>query len=333
MTNPLSPRLPQPTPPPLPRQTSGRYGYAHALAFFALLFGVYAATAVLDGAAQWGAARDWAAWADHRQRLGLWVTLAALTLWLAAGRARHCQVWAALFTCAIIGELLTTGGRMNTLPWLYDVLATIAATILATTLARGHGLSIGGFGIGRPRSDHATRRQADMVLWYSLGGSAAANLVGFAVTWLGLPHGLSPLGRHYSVYQLAIHIVAAGVCEELLMAVVVVALAAARRPAWEIYTLSMLMRLSYHMYYQAVAPSVLVMGVVNLWLYRRTGRLTPLIVAHITWDLCAWARSEGPVWAAATTAAVLAIDLLVGTWWVGKPAADSQQDPALTTAQ
>ncbi|MEV5707276.1 CPBP family intramembrane glutamic endopeptidase [Actinoallomurus sp. NPDC052274] len=326
-------RLPQPTPPPVPRSTTTWRGYGQALAFFALLFGVYAITAILEGAAQWGVARDWSAWADRWARLGLWATLAALTLWLAAAKTRHCQLWALLFTSAIAGEALVTSGRMNAPAWLYDVLATIAAVILATALARKHGLSISSFGLGRPRGDHAMRRQADMVFWWGFRACFASNVAGFAVEWMGLPHGSSTVHGHASVAVSVADRLAAGVCEELLMAVVVVVLAAARRPVWEIYALSMMMRVSYHLYYQAVAPSVLIIGIVNIWLYRRTGRLTPLILAHIAWDLIGWARTGGIAWGLAVAGAVLVIDQLVGTFWVGEPAPDAEQEPALTAAR
>lgn len=327
-------RLPQPTPPPLPLPTSARRGYGQALIFFALLFGVYATTAILGGAAQWSLVHGLAVWVDRWLITGLWMSLAAMAVWLAAARSRHCRIWALLFVCAVVGEALTTGGRMNSLGWLFDVLSTIAAVFLAATIARQHGLTIADLGIGRPRGDHSTRSQAVTVFWGGFTSNAAAAVLGIAIVLLGLPQGIDPIKGYTSPFDLAIHMIAAGTGEELLMAVVVVALTAARRPAWKIYALSTSMRISYHMYYQVAGLSLLPMGLINVWLYRRTGRLTPIIIAHIVWDLMSWARYSGgmPLWAA-SYAVLLVGETLVGAVWVGKPAPDSEQEPAPAAAQ
>ena len=51
-----------------------------------------------------------------------------------------------------------------------------------------------------------------------------------------------------------------------------------------IYAVGIAIRLSYHVYY---GPGVIVFALwaaAAIWLFRRTRRITPLIIAHITWD-------------------------------------------------
>ncbi|WP_344972073.1 CPBP family intramembrane glutamic endopeptidase [Salinactinospora qingdaonensis] len=80
--------------------------------------------------------------------------------------------------------------------------------------------------------------------------------------------------------------ISTAVVEEILVvAVPVVLLGAARRPTWEIYTVACLAKVSYHLYYGwAILPLALGAAVL-VWLYRRTTRLTPLITAHLTYNL------------------------------------------------
>lgn len=82
------------------------------------------------------------------------------------------------------------------------------------------------------------------------------------------------------------HMAAAGIMEELVVvACLVTALEAARRPVWLIYTLSLLARLSYHLYLGPGSLGVLIMGAVYVALYRHTRRLTLLILAHFGYNV------------------------------------------------
>jgi membrane protease YdiL (CAAX protease family) len=86
------------------------------------------------------------------------------------------------------------------------------------------------------------------------------------------------------------------------------------------YALSEVIRVSYHMYYQAVGPSVLVMGAVNVWLYRRTRRLAPIICAHILTDVQAWLQQYGPAGITASVAASCIALALINKFWLTEPA-------------
>jgi membrane protease YdiL (CAAX protease family) len=100
---------------------------------------------------------------------------------------------------------------------------------------------------------------------------------------LGLAHGHRPVGMDHPSGEI-LKILSAGVAEQVLTAAVVIALSAARRPTWEIYAIPVLMRVSYHTYYQTAGLSVIATGLIYIWLYRRTRRLTPIILAYITAD-------------------------------------------------
>ena len=69
-----------------------------------------------------------------------------------------------------------------------------------------------------------------------------------------------------------------------MVAALVTALEAARRPVWQIYAIGLAMRVSIHLYYGPSALVMMIFGGLHLWLYRHTRRLTPLICAHIAYD-------------------------------------------------
>lgn len=249
------------------------------MSFFVLAFGAYAVTAILDGVAGWGIGGGWLDGSFSRWvPLAFWVTLAALTLWLAAVyRCRLVRVWAGGIVALVIVDGIWSGGAMRTPDGLYEAAQATCMTALALSLARRHGLCARGFGFGRRYAgadDPAGRRQALTVFLWALGGAITATMASNLIVAAGLPHGHSPIGVKEDLLAVFVRILSAGVAEEVLAAVVVMSLSAARRPAWEIYAVPMLMRVSYHMYYQAVGPAVLIMGLVNVWLYRRTRRLT-----------------------------------------------------------
>jgi hypothetical protein len=285
---------------------------------------MYAVTAILEGAAAWGFRPGWLASVNHWAPLAFWGTLAGLTLWLAATqRCRLVWAWTAGLVVVIAAGAVFTGGAMRTPDGLYELAAAVVATLLALALADRHGLSPYGFGFG-PRwacpHDPAGRRQGFSVYWWAVAGSLLSSILGTGIIALGLPHGHRPVGIHEHPLGVILRILSAGVTEEVLAAVVVIALSAARRPTWEIYAVPVLMRVSYHMYYQAVGPAALAMGLIYVWLYRRTRRLTPIICAHITLDALAWTRQLGAVTTIAALAAFyLACFLLVRYWLPPKP--------------
>lgn len=83
--------------------------------------------------------------------------------------------------------------------------------------------------------------------------------------------------------------------EFVLTGAVVTLLLAARRPSWEIYTVAALGRLLPHGYFGMHALGSLVISLATVWPYRRSGRLTWLIAAHVTHNLtAAFGPPSGP---------------------------------------
>ncbi len=68
------------------------------------------------------------------------------------------------------------------------------------------------------------------------------------------------------------------------MALLVTALEQARTKVWVIYVVGLTLRLSYHVYYGPGVIVFLLWAATAIWLFRRTRRITPLIVAHMVYD-------------------------------------------------
>ncbi|MEU1900645.1 CPBP family intramembrane glutamic endopeptidase [Nocardiopsis dassonvillei] len=73
--------------------------------------------------------------------------------------------------------------------------------------------------------------------------------------------------------------------EPIVVGLLVVLLTAARRPAWEVYTLAVLAKVAYHLTYGLPVLALVPAALVIVWLYRRTGRLWPVILAHAAYNL------------------------------------------------
>lgn len=73
--------------------------------------------------------------------------------------------------------------------------------------------------------------------------------------------------------------------EPIVVGLLVVVLTAARRPAWEVYTLAVLAKVAYHLTYGLPVLALVPAALVIVWLYRRTGRLWPVILAHAVYNL------------------------------------------------
>jgi hypothetical protein len=315
-------------PVPRPLTTTVGRGYAEALVFFALALGTFAVTAILDGAAQWGFHPGWSTAAYRWEWLGQWETFAVLTLWFAAvRRCRLVWAWAVGIAALIAGYAIWTGGHMRTPDGMYDAVAASTGLLLALVLARQHFVSRAGFGIGRGwgRSDYTGRSRAYRVFEWAFAANVLTTLVGGGMVVVGFASGNNPIHPGEHPAGIALRILSSGVIEEVMVAVVVIALSAAHRPAWEMYALSTLMRVSYHMYYQTTALSFIAMGLINVWLYRRSRRLTPIILAHIAYDAVAWTFQIGPRWGYGTLLAIYAGCLLATKYWTRSPDDDQSK--------
>jgi Type II CAAX prenyl endopeptidase Rce1-like len=287
-----------PVPPP-PRIAPGR-AWGEVAGLFLIVFGADTVNALRDG---WvtvsGAPPGWAAWWDHwAQAAGLAAFTAGMA-WLISLRPwQHLRlrlVLAGLATITGLGAVATVLARSAppaAMPLSY-LAQMMLAVALAGTLARRRGLTLHGLGLGRGpghgrRSAYARARTAGVLSFAGIvAASIAARVIGALPGVRPAPDGFAVNGLH-NVAAMLIASVHAGVCEELLLtATVVTALEAARRPAWQIYAAGVGMRLAVHLYFGVSAPAAMIFAAANIWLFRRTRRLLPLIAAHIVADASA----------------------------------------------
>jgi hypothetical protein len=133
-----------------------------------------------------------------------------------------------------------------------------------------------------------------------LGGLGLAVLIGvpsvglyFAGRGLGITTQIIPSGLHaywWTIPVLVISAIREGVVEEVI--VVGYLLDRFRRFGWSTtaaFLASALLRGSYHLY-QGFGPFIgnFAMGLVFCWLYRRYGRVMPLVIAHSLLDITAF---------------------------------------------
>ncbi|MGO0999716.1 CPBP family intramembrane glutamic endopeptidase [Lysobacter sp. CA196] len=79
-----------------------------------------------------------------------------------------------------------------------------------------------------------------------------------------------------------------GFYEEVLVCGYLITAMRGRRSLWTAIHLSTAIRTAYHLYQGSIGVvSIVPMGLLYAWLYARTGRLWPLVVAHIVLDLLA----------------------------------------------
>ena len=158
------------------------------------------------------------------------------------------------------------------------------AIVVVVALTRLRGLRISDIGIAPKWATHRAYR------WQGLGVGlmfVAAVTVSSLMLHLASPHAkypfLTPNAWHL-LYEIP-HSIAAGVTEELVvLAFFITVLEQARVRPWAIYVAGVALRLSYHVYY---GPGVIMFGiwaVATIWLFRRTRRVMPLIIAHAVYD-------------------------------------------------
>jgi membrane protease YdiL (CAAX protease family) len=75
--------------------------------------------------------------------------------------------------------------------------------------------------------------------------------------------------------------------EALNVGVLVILLGAAHRFPAEVYTIAVAAKVGYHLYFGLGGLAVAIPALVCVWAYRRTGRLTPIILAHAVHNLAA----------------------------------------------
>ncbi|HEY0869384.1 MAG TPA: CPBP family intramembrane glutamic endopeptidase [Acidothermaceae bacterium] len=158
------------------------------------------------------------------------------------------------------------------------------AIVVVCSLTRLRGLSFSDIGLAPAWRTHRAYR------WQGFG--VGMMFIGAVTVSALLLHLVSPHAKYpflpVAVWHLIYEIPAAleaGIVEELVVvALLVTALEQARTKVWLIFVVGIALRLSYHVYY---GPGVIVFvlwAAAAIWLFRRTRRITPLIVAHALYD-------------------------------------------------
>jgi hypothetical protein len=205
-------------------------------------------------------------------------------------------VYALFFAVGVVAAALYSSGQIldpsdanvtisqDLLQGLSRLTDAALAVIVVLALSRFRGVRRAQLGL-RPR--WAARRA---YRWQAFGITVifAASLfaVGLLLHWV-TPNAhypfLEPSAWHL-LYELPAA-VNAGVVEELVVvAFFVTTLEQARTRVWIIYAVGIALRLSYHIYYGPGVVVFVLWAAAAIWLFRRTRRITPLIVAHVAWD-------------------------------------------------
>jgi hypothetical protein len=215
---------------------------------------------------------------------------------VSAGRAyaEVLLVFAVFFAANIIsaGENLASpapapaGGWMDFVPSAVQELsdAAVAATAIILLSAR-RGITRQLLGVRLPQG--ADGKAAPFRFIRMAAMALLAFVVGGVVTSAAAtghlpqqPHPTAP----YLLYAVAGSLFSGVVEEMVALAFVVSTLRQARRPAYEILIVAVLLRCSYHVYYGVGVIGIAVWAAVFVVLYLRFGSVIPLIVIHVLWD-------------------------------------------------
>ena len=158
------------------------------------------------------------------------------------------------------------------------------AVVVVGALTRLRGLSFADIGWAPAWGKHRAYG------WQAFGVSMmfiAAVLASGALLHLVSPHAkypFLPVQPWHLIYEVPQSIAAGFVEEIVVVALLVTALEQARTKVWVIYVVGLTLRLSYHVYYGPGVIVFLLWAATAIWLFRRTRRITPLIVAHAVYD-------------------------------------------------
>ncbi|WP_446040117.1 CPBP family glutamic-type intramembrane protease [Streptomyces sp. SID1121] len=227
--------------------------------------------------------------------------------------------WAAVLLCAVAtASARPVDGRLP-FPTLATISFTAALVWLTIEVLRRHGITLATLGIRSPESrTTAARVQAfdltnDTLFACCIGAGVTFGLVKLmAISGSGVPYMRTSqeeaLGRLDTPLMVLVAVAGTVVLEDLVMVAAVTALlTAARRPLWEIYTITCAIEVIAHGYFGLPAIGMALYAAYRVWIYQQSGRLTPLMIGHAIFDLIGvslwgftiWQRvAAGFVWAA-----------------------------------
>lgn len=203
---------------------------------------------------------------------------------------------------------VTLDNAASAAAWHWSTHAVLVLVVLGIALAvtRSRGLRLSDIGV-RPRwvrtSDREERqrwrRQARRVFWWMLAAFAVATLLRGVLTavlpeaW-GDPADASPPDGAVEAAKLSIILalttaplaVSTSWIEEAVNVALLAILGdAARRPTWELIAVAAVAKTAYHLTSGWAVIAVAVPAAAGIWLWRRTGRLTPIMAAHAAHNL------------------------------------------------
>lgn len=184
--------------------------------------------------------------------------------------------------------------------WITHLVLVVIALGGVWAVAHRRGVSLGtGVGLapawarqGDRDQRRRWRRQGWLVFAWTLAAYLAWLVLGTALAALtpaGLAGGFEITTRTEAVWTAAMvapTLVTTAITEEVVIpAALVLLLGAARRPIWEVYTVAAVGVVAYHAYYGLPALALVPAALMTVWLYHRTGRLTPIILGHLAYNL------------------------------------------------
>jgi hypothetical protein len=215
------------------------------------------------------------------------------------GYAEVVAVYLAFFAAGVLRAVLALVGVKRTpaglswataVPNMITTLATAALTVTVVVVLSGRRhRSAADLGLApRHNKSPVIPHMSAFNAWVSTLALASIGFFAFAVGAGVLGGG----GYDFGVrnlpnlcYQIAGSVNAGVVEETVVLAFVVVTLAQAKRPAWEIVAAAVLLRGLFHLYYGPGALAVVVWIPVSLIVFWWGRSLFPVIVAHILWDV------------------------------------------------
>jgi hypothetical protein len=237
-------------------------------------------------------------------------------------------VFAAFFLAGVVSAALLLASRYHNpfqngswsdyVPAMIDALAlTGLAVAVVLLLSSRRGVTPKALGLTLPRG--ADGRLAGGVTTRILAWGIFAQVLGGvinAVLQTGHLPTSQPNGAEllFSVFDS----VQAGVVEELVvLGFVVVTLRQAGRPWWEVTTVALVLRCSYHIYYGPGVLGILVWAALFYWIYLRFRSLILLMICHAAWDTVGFLAQRWP--AISVVAVLIAIAVCIAapiTWLV-----------------
>jgi hypothetical protein len=167
----------------------------------------------------------------------------------------------------------------------FSELAYAGVAIIAVgALSRLRGLRAADLGVAPWWGKRAAYRWQGLATGLIFAAAVVASSVLLQLVSPNAHYPFAPISNWHLLYEIPAAI-NAGIVEELVVvALLVTAAEQAGTRLWVIYAVGITLRLSYHVYY---GPGVIVFvlwAAAAIWLFRRTRRITPLIVAHALYD-------------------------------------------------